>query len=312
MNKVLNRFGKVAVLMGGKSQEREVSLNSGKCVLNSLLEKGVDAHPFDPYEEEIFTLKTKRFDRVFNALHGGMGENGALQGALDIMGLPYTGDGVLPSALGFDKVKTKMIWSQAGLSIPNYSVIRESECIERKVEKIVLGMRFPLFVKPANNGSSIGVCKVYSEEELFKSINIVLQKCDDALIEEAIEGDEYTYTLLRGFNLPLIRILFSGSFFDYHSKYVADNTQYLVPCGLEKKKEDLVAKLCYRAFHVLGCKNWGRVDFIIDRNGNCYFLELNTSPGLTDHSLSPKAAAGAGIDYGDLVIQLLGQTLVPS
>lgn len=308
--KNLSRFGKVAVLMGGDSLEREVSLNSGRCVLKSLLEKGVNAHPFDPKDHEICDLKAKGFDRVFNALHGGIGENGAIQGALDVLGLPYTGDGVLPSALSFDKVRTKMLWRQAGIGIPNYFVIRKNDSIVDGIEQIVLSLKFPLFIKPANNGSSIAVSKVYSKKELLAAINLVLEKCGDVLIEEGIDGDEYTYTLLNGIDLPLIHILPSGSFYDYHAKYIADDTRYLVPCGLENQKENVVISLCHRAFRVVGCQYWGRADFIIDRNGTCYFLELNTSPGLTDHSLSPKAAEAVGMNYSDLIMQLLSQTLI--
>lgn len=311
VDNVCCRLGKVAVLMGGHSQEREVSLASGQCVLSSLLEHGVDAHPFDPLFERIYTLKAQGFDRVFNVLHGGIGENGSLQGALDILGVPYTGDGVLPAALSFDKVFTKMLWKQAGLSVPNYCVVvRDTENITKQIAQIISKLNFPLFVKPVHNGSSIAVSKVYSEWELSQALHIVFENKDDALVEEAITGHEYTYTLLHGVELPLIRILSSGNFYDYHAKYIANDTQYLVPCELEADEMNVVRKLCVRAFHTLNCQFWGRVDFIIDRNNNCYFLEINTSPGLTSHSLVPKAAAAIGMNYHDLIIHLLNKTFV--
>ncbi|CAM2149754.1 D-alanine--D-alanine ligase B [Pararobbsia alpina] len=304
-------FGKVAVLMGGVSAEREVSLNSGRLVLSALRERGVDAHAFDPSERPLFDLQREGFARVFNALHGGYGENGALQGALEFLGVRYSGTGVLGSALGMDKLRTKLIWQQTGIPTPPFEVVYRGEDYAARVDGIVAKLGLPLFVKPASEGSSVAVIKVKSAETLAAALEEAARYDTVVLAEKSIDGGgEFTVSIAGDLDLPIIRIVPAGEFYDYHAKYVADDTKYLIPSGLTSGNEARFKALARRAFEILGCSGWGRADFMLDADGNPYFLEVNTAPGMTDHSLPPKAARAVGISYADLVLAILAQTLV--
>ena len=309
MRDLKEKFGKVAVLLGGASAEREVSLMSGRLVLESLLRSGVDAHAFDPKDLALSELKAQHFDRTFIALHGGSGENGTLQGALEYLGIPYTGSGVLGSALGMDKFRTKLVWQQLGIPTPPFMVVRADEDVKAKANEALNNHGLPLFVKPACEGSSVAVTKVKSAEALVPAIREALKHDYIALIEKSIEGgSEYTSSILGDAALPIIRIEPDEEFYTYHAKYISDNTRYLIPSGLNN--ENRLRSLARDAFHVLGCSGYGRADFMTDANGQPYFLEVNTAPGLTSHSLVPKAAAAAGIGYDDLMLKILDQTLV--
>jgi D-alanine-D-alanine ligase len=303
-------FGKVAVLMGGVSAEREVSLNSGRLVLAALLERGVDAHAFDPAERALFDLQREGFVRVFNALHGGYGENGTLQGALEFLGIRYSGTGVLGSALGMDKLRSKLIWQQTGVPTPPFEIVHRGEDYAARVTGLVSKLGLPLFVKPASEGSSVAVIKVKSAETLEAAIAEAAQYDPIVLVEKSIDGGgEFTLSIAGELDLPIIRIVPAGEFYDYHAKYIADDTQYLIPSGLTDADEKRFKALSRRAFEVLGCSGWGRADFMLDADGNPYFLEVNTAPGMTDHSLPPKAARAVGISYADLVMSVLELTL---
>ena len=303
-------FGKVAVLMGGESAEREVSLNSGRLVLSALRERGIDAHAFDPKERPLFDLQREGFVRVFNALHGGYGENGALQGALEFLGIRYSGTGVLGSALGMDKLRTKLIWQQTGVPTPPFEVVYRGDDYASRVDALVAKLGLPLFVKPACEGSSVAVIKVKSADTLAAAIEEAARYDRIVLVEKSIEGGgEYTVSIAGDLDLPIIRIVPAGEFYDYHAKYIANDTQYLIPSGLSDSDEKEFKLLARRAFDVLGCSGWGRADFMLDGEGKPYFLEVNTAPGMTDHSLPPKAARAVGISYEDLVLAVLSQTL---
>jgi D-alanine-D-alanine ligase len=303
-------FGKVAVLMGGVSAEREVSLNSGRLVLAALLERGVDAHAFDPAERPLFDLQREGFVRVFNALHGGYGENGTLQGALEFLGIRYSGTGVLGSALGMDKLRTKLIWQQTGVPTPPFEIVHRGEDYAARVTGLVTKLGLPLFVKPASEGSSVAVIKVKSAETLEAAIAEAAKYDAIVLVEKSIDGGgEFTLSIAGELDLPIIRIVPAGEFYDYHAKYIADDTQYLIPSGLTDADEKRFKALSRRAFEVLGCSGWGRADFMLDADGNPYFLEVNTAPGMTDHSLPPKAARAVGISYADLVMSVMALTV---
>jgi len=292
-------FGKVAVLLGGKSAEREVSLHSGSRVLAALQRQGVDAHAFDPAERKLDELSA--FDRVFIALHGRYGEDGTIQGALELMHIPYTGSGVMASAVGMDKWRTKLLWHSVGLAIPDYVMLDESSDL-KAVEKR-LGL--PLFVKPACEGSSIGVSKVRSAEDLGAAYREAVKHDPLVIAEQGLFGGEYTVAILGDEALPIIKIEPATEFYDYDAKYLRDDTSYRCPCGLSEARELELRAQALEAFRVLGCRGWGRVDFLMDEQGNAYFLEVNTSPGMTDHSLVPMAARVAGISYDDLVVRVL-------
>ncbi len=303
-------FGKVAVLLGGVSAEREVSLNSGRLVLNALRARGADAHPFDPAEQSLLQLKQAGFARVFNALHGGYGENGQLAGALDILGIPYTGAGVLGCALGMDKWRSKLIWQQTGIPTPTFEIVRCMDNPDWRPAEMVDRLGLPLFVKPVREGSSVGTAKAASVQALTAAVADAARYDPTVLIEQSIEGGgEYTVSIAGALALPMIRIVPTGTFYDYHAKYIADDTQYQIPCGLTIEEEQRIQQLARRAFEVLGGKDWGRVDLMIDAQGRPWFLEINTAPGMTDHSLPPKAARAIGLSYEDLVMYLLGLTL---
>ena len=304
------RFGKVAVLFGGESSEREVSLTSGKLVLQGLRDAGIDAHPFDPAERPLSALKDEGFVRAFNALHGGYGENGQIQGALDFYGIRYTGSGVLGSALGLDKFRTKLVWQQTGVPTPPFETVMRGDDYAARATDIVAKLGLPLFVKPASEGSSVAVLKVKTADALPAALSEAATHDKIVIVEKSIEGGgEYTACIAGDLDLPLIKIVPAGEFYDYHAKYVADDTQYLIPCGLPAQQEAELKRIARRAFDVLGCTDWGRADFMLDAAGNAYFLEVNTAPGMTDHSLPPKAARSIGIGYSELVVKVLSLTL---
>jgi len=295
------RLGRVAVLMGGRSAEREISLMSGKGVLKALRAKGVDAHAFDPARRELGDLKREKFTRCFIALHGRGGEDGTLQGALEYLGIPYTGSGVLASALALDKVRTKRLWAAEGLpTAPQVLLNRKSNfaAVARK-----LGT--PLFVKPSSGGSSVGMTKVKAAGGLGKAYALAARHDAVVIAEKFIDGPELTAAVLGERALPLIRIETPREFYDYQAKYFANDTRYLIPSGLSKKKEGRLQALCLKAFHALGCRGWGRVDLMLDRQGRPYLLEVNTVPGMTGHSLVPMAARAVGISYEDLCLRIL-------
>jgi len=298
-------FGKVGVLMGGHSAEREVSLKSGAAVLAALRRQGVDAHPFDPAEAGLAALEAAGFERVFIALHGRGGEDGRMQGALDLIDLPYTGSGVLASALGMDKWRSKLIWQAAGLPVPDYMRLTP----EDDAAEVVARLGLPLFVKPANEGSSVGVSKVKAVDELAKAWAEAARHDPLVIAERNLSGGEFTVAILgEGENLtalPVIRIEPASEFYDYEAKYLRDDTRYLCPSGLPAALEARMQDLARRAYASLGCRGWGRVDILLDAGGEPYPLEINTSPGMTDHSLVPMAARAAGIDFDRLCLSLL-------
>jgi D-alanine-D-alanine ligase len=296
-------FGKVAVLFGGTSAEREVSLNSGGRVLAALQGQGIDAHAFDPAEQPLDALKG--YDRAFIALHGRHGEDGTIQGALELMHIPYTGSGVMASALGMDKFRTKLLWQAAGLPVPEYALLNaQSDFAEIEEE---LGL--PIFVKPAHEGSSIGISKVKAPGGLAVAYAEAARYDSLVIAEKGVMGGEYTVGILgRGEDmvaLPIIKIEPATEFYDYEAKYNRDDTRYLCPCGLPEAKEAEIRRQALEAFRVLGGRGWGRVDFLMDEAGDHYFLEVNTAPGMTDHSLVPMAARVAGLDYPALVRRVL-------
>ena len=295
----MSDFGKVAVLFGGKSAEREVSLQSGSRVLAALLRQGVDAQAFDPAERKLDELAA--YDRAFIALHGRYGEDGTIQGALELMGIPYTGSGVMASAVGMDKWRTKLLWRSVGLAIPEFVMLTadsDFDDVERQ-----LGL--PLFVKPACEGSSIGVTKVRQPGELARAYEAAAKHDALVIAEQGVLGGEYTVGILGDQALPIIRIVPATEFYDYEAKYLRDDTRYLCPCGLPEARELELRAQALEAFRVLGCRGWGRVDFLMDEQGEAYFLEVNTSPGMTDHSLVPMAAREAGLSYDELVMRVL-------
>ncbi len=295
----MHNFGKVAVLLGGRSAEREVSLNSGSRVLAALQRQGVDAHAFDPAERKLDELSA--FDRAFIVLHGRYGEDGTIQGTLELMGIPYTGSGVMASALGMDKWRTKLLWRSVGLPVPEFALLNAASdfaAIERE-----LGL--PLFVKPACEGSSIGISKVKSAGDLRAAFEEAKKHDDLVIVERAILGGEYTVAILGDAALPIIKIEPKTEFYDYQAKYFRDDTNYLCPCGLPQQREAELRQQALEAFRLLGGRGWGRVDFLMDEAGLPYFLEVNTSPGMTDHSLVPMSARAAGISYDQLVMRVL-------
>jgi len=294
-------FGKVAVLLGGRSAEREVSLKSGGMVLGALRRAGVDAHPFDPRDRGLDALISERFDRVFIALHGRYGEDGTMQGALELLGIPYTGSGVLASALAMDKWRTKLVWQSAGIPVPRYELLSAGSDFTAVAARLGL----PIMVKPANEGSSIGMTKVKRAADLDEAYALAANYDPLVIAEQFIDGAELTGGILGRQVLPLIRLETPRDFYDYDAKYVSDDTRYILPCGLPEAEERAIGELGLRAFDALGCRGWGRVDLMLDRAGKPYFLEVNTSPGMTDHSLVPMAARHAGIPFEDLCVRIL-------
>jgi D-alanine-D-alanine ligase len=294
-------FGKVAVLLGGRSAEREVSLRSGGMVLGALRNRGVDAHPFDPQQRDLAALIAEKFDRVFIALHGRYGEDGTIQGALELLGIPYTGSGVLASALAMDKWRTKLVWQAAGIPTPRYELLTA----ETDLKAVVARLGLPLMVKPANEGSSIGMSKVRVGAGLEEAYALAANYDSVVLAEQFIEGIELTAAVLGGEALPLIKLETPREFYDYEAKYSAKDTRYIIPCGLAAGAEAAVRRQVLAAFGALGCRGWGRVDLMLDAAGKPWFIEVNTSPGMTDHSLVPMAARHTGLSFEDLVLRIL-------
>lgn len=295
----MNQFGKVAVLFGGKSDEREISIKSGSAVLAALKRQGVNAYAFDPAAQDLNELK--QFDRVFIALHGRYGEDGTIQGALELMGIPYTGSGVMASSLGMDKWRTKLLWKANGIKTPDFELVNELTNFAEIEAKLGL----PLFIKPANEGSSIGISKVKAASDLLAAYELAAKSDLLVIAEKFIGGGEYTVGILGEKVLPIIKIVPKNEFYDFDAKYLRDDTEYLIPSGLSADKEAAIQFEALKAFRVIGCRGWGRVDFLMDHIGNHYFLEVNTSPGMTDHSLVPMAAKNMGISFDDLVVEVL-------
>jgi D-alanine-D-alanine ligase len=293
--------GKVAVLMGGRSAEREISLLSGNGVLQALRKKGVDAHAFDPSERDLADLKREGFARCFIALHGRGGEDGTIQGALEMMGLPYTGSGVLGSALAMDKVRTKLVWIAAGIPTPAHEELSAHSDLAGVASRLGL----PLAVKPVNEGSSLGFTKVRSAGQMDEAFALAVNYDSAVIAERFIEGPEYTASILDDKALPLIRIEAPEGKYDYQNKYFTDVTKYICPCGLPAAKEKALQDLVLKAFRLAGCAGWGRVDLMLDAKGDPWLLEVNTSPGMTGHSLVPMAAKAVGISYEDLCLRIL-------
>ena len=317
MSQNVANLGKVAVLMGGASAEREVSLMSGTGVLKALLSKGVDAHAFDPAERDMGDLKREGFARCFIALHGRFGEDGTVQGALELLGIPYTGSGVMASSISMDKVMTKRIWISEGIPTPKYKLLRRGAFDRSTVIEVPDTLGLPVIVKPAREGSSIGVTKVMGYSGMTQAVDLAGELDADILCEECIEGDEVTCPVIGSGDdaraLPVIRIVAPEGNYDYQNKYFTNDTRYLVPCGLPEGEEQAIQALVLDAYRVLGCRGWGRVDVMIDaKTRKPSLLEINTSPGMTGHSLVPMSAKAAGISYEDLCVLLLQSAALDS
>ncbi len=299
---------KVAVLLGGTSAEREVSLQSGSAVLKGLCQAGIDAHPIDTKDFPVVTLKEAGFDKVFIALHGRGGEDGTIQGMLEFLGIPYTGSGVMASALSMDKLRTKQLWQGAGLSVSPYISLTKqqyAQITEAQIAQQAKHLGLPLIVKPSLEGSSVGMSKVDSLDKLSSAIELAFEFDETLLIEKWLSGPEYTVAVLGNETLPSIRIQPPGIFYDYEAKYLSDETQYFCPSGLDAQRESELATLAMQAYQAVGCRGWGRVDVMQDSDGQFYLLEVNTSPGMTSHSLVPMAANQAGLDFSQLVVRIL-------
>jgi len=301
------QFGKVAVMFGGNSAEREISLLSGRAVLNGLLESGVDAHSFDPKEWPLSELKAQGFDRVFNVLHGRGGEDGTLQGALDFLSIPYTGSGVLGAALSMDKIKTKQVWMALNLPTAKFAVVDNIQAID--YQGILDELGGTVMVKPANEGSSIGMAKVDNANDLKQAIEQADKFDKEILLEQWIDGGEYTVSILGNEALPAIHMTTPNDFYDYQAKYQSTETLYHCPCGLSESEEKTLSEIAIKAFNAVNAKGWGRVDFMRGKDNEWYLLEVNTVPGMTTSSLVPKAAKQAGLNFNQVVTQILEQTL---
>jgi len=294
-------FGRVAVMFGGHSSERAVSLQTGAAVLKALCARGVDAHAWDPAEKPISAFAQAGFDRVWIALHGPGGEDGALQGALQWLGIPYTGSGVMASAIAMDKVRSKHLFRATGVPTPDYAVVHSLEDASVAAEQL----GFPLIIKPSGQGSSVGMSKIFERAELNAAVELALDYGDTALLETCITGDEFTVAVLQGEALPSIRIVTPRVFYDYQAKYESDRTEYICPGTADPEQEARYAELAVAAFRELGCSGWGRVDFMTGQDGQPLVLEVNTVPGMTSHSLVPMAARVAGIDFESLCWRIL-------
>ncbi len=300
-------FGRVAVLMGGDSSEREVSLNSGRNVLDALLARGVNAVPVDGVPALIELAQRGVIDRVFNIMHGSSGENGVVQGVLEGLGIPYTGSGVLGSALTLDKIRTKQVWLSINLPTPRYERLAVGANVREAADRI----GFPLIVKPSLEGSSVGVTRVFGPEKLDAAIELAARYGRELLMEQLIEGGEYTVSILAGVALPSIQIVPTNEYYDYHAKYISDDTRYICP-GLNGTDEEQIRALALAAFDSSGASGWGRVDVMKDSVGKNWLLEVNTTPGMTSHSLVPKSAAAAGIGFEELVWRILETSIEAS
>lgn len=299
---------KVAVLLGGVSAEREVSLNSGAAVLAGLREGGVDAHPIDPRDVDVTRLKAMGFDKAFIALHGRGGEDGTLQGLLEITGVPYTGSGVMASAISMDKLRSKLLWQGAGLPVAPWVALTRSEFesgLNNDVIQRIDALGLPVIVKPSREGSSVGMSKVEESGALTAALALAFQHDDEVLIEKWLSGPEFTVAMLGKEILPSIRIQPAGTFYDYEAKYLSDETKYFCPSGLEAEDEANLQNLVLKAWRALGCWGWGRIDAMLDSDGQFYLLEANTAPGMTSHSLVPMAARQAGLTFSQLVVRIL-------
>ncbi|SLK06182.1 D-alanine-D-alanine ligase [Enterobacter sp. NFR05] len=299
---------KVAVLLGGVSAEREVSLNSGAAVLAGLREGGVDAHPIDPRDVDVTRLKAMGFDKAFIALHGRGGEDGTLQGLLEITGVPYTGSGVMASAISMDKLRSKLLWQGAGLPVAPWVALTRSEFesgLNNDVIQRIDALGLPVIVKPSREGSSVGMSKVEESGALTAALALAFQHDDEVLIEKWLSGPEFTVAMLGKEILPSIRIQPAGTFYDYEAKYLSDETKYFCPSGLEAEDEVNLQNLVLKAWRALGCRGWGRIDAMLDSDGQFYLLEANTAPGMTSHSLVPMAARQAGLTFSQLVVRIL-------
>lgn len=298
-------FGRVAVLYGGKSAEREVSLKSGAAVIDALTTAGVDVVAIDVGDDLLDRLQSEKIDRAFIILHGRGGEDGSMQGLLECLGIPYTGSGILASALAMDKLRTKQVWQSLGIPTPRHAVLAsESDCLQASTE-----LGFPLIVKPAHEGSSIGMAKVNSAQELVAAWQDAARYDSQVLVEQWIHGPEFTVAVLRGQVLPPIALGTPHVFYDYDAKYIANDTQYRIPCGLDSVKEQELIDLTARACDAIGIEGWGRLDVMQDEQGRFWLLEVNTAPGMTDHSLVPMAARAAGLDFQQLVLAILAESV---
>ena len=297
----MSQFGKVAVLLGGKSAEREVSQMSGAAVLEALRGRGIDAHGFDPAQRPLEDLLREGFARAFIALHGRYGEDGTVQGALELLNIPYTGSGVMASALAMDKWRTKLVWQAVGIPTPRFEMLTAASDFAAVVAKLGL----PIIVKPSREGSTIGLTKVTQGDQLEAAFQLAVKHDAMVLAEQFMAGSELTASILGDTALPLIRIAAASGLYDYHAKYFADDTQYFCPSGLPSAQEQVLQTLALRAFQIVGCSGWGRVDIMLDQSGAPHLLEVNTSPGMTSHSLVPMAAKVHGLAFPDLVIRIL-------
>ena len=292
-------FGKVAVLMGGDSNERAVSLLSGEAVLHALKRLGINAEAFDPSSRDINEIQS--YNRAFIALHGRGGEDGSMQAFLKSKNIAYTGSDSLSSAIGMDKLKTKLLWRSLNISTPDFLQVTE----KTSYEEIMSAIGVPFFIKPSNEGSSIGIDKIKNEKQ-YQDAFLKTSKIDaNVIVEKFVDGEEFTVAIINDKTLPVIKIKPSNEFYDYQAKYIKDDTQYICPSGIEKQKEVSISKEALQAFKIIGCSSWGRVDFMMDKQGRHYFIEVNTSPGMTSHSLVPMAAKEAGINFDQLVLEIL-------
>jgi len=292
-------FGKVAVLMGGDSNERTVSLLSGEAVLHALKRLRIDAEAFDPSSRDINEIQS--YNRVFIALHGRGGEDGSMQAFLKSKNIAYTGSDSLSSAIGMDKLKTKLLWRSLNISTPDFLQVTE----KTSYEEIMSAIGVPFFIKPSNEGSSIGIDKIKNEKQ-YQDAFLKTSKIDaNVIVEKFVDGEEFTVAIVNDKTLPVIKIKPSNEFYDYQAKYIKDDTQYICPSGIEKQKEVSISKEALQAFKIIGCSSWGRVDFMMDKQGRHYFIEVNTSPGMTSHSLVPMAAKEVGINFDQLVLEIL-------
>ncbi len=292
-------FGKVAVLMGGDSNERAVSLLSGEAVLHALKRLGINAEAFDPSSRDINEIQS--YNRAFIALHGRGGEDGSMQAFLKSKNIAYTGSDSLSSAIGMDKLKTKLLWRSLNISTPDFLQVTE----KTSYEEIMSAIGVPFFIKPSNEGSSIGIDKIKNEKQ-YQDAFLKTSKIDaNVIVEKFVDGEEFTVAIVNDKTLPVIKIKPSNEFYDYQAKYIKDDTQYICPSGIEKQKEVSISKEALQAFKIIGCSSWGRVDFMMDKQGRHYFIEVNTSPGMTSHSLVPMAAKEAGINFDQLALEIL-------